>query len=66
MIGYTTLGTNDLVKASAFYDALFSEMGGSRIVADDHITAWGDATGKGMVAVIKPFNEEPRQSVMGR
>lgn len=29
MIGYTTLGTNDIGKAAAFYDALFAELGAS-------------------------------------
>ena len=27
MIGYTTIGTNDLEKATAFYDALFADLG---------------------------------------
>ena len=27
MIGYVTLGTNDLVRAAAFYDALLGELG---------------------------------------
>ena len=27
MIGYTTLGTNDLEKATAFCDALFKDLG---------------------------------------
>ena len=27
MIGYAMVGTNDLAKAKAFYDALFGEMG---------------------------------------
>ena len=27
MIGYVTLGTNDLPRAAAFYDALFGELG---------------------------------------
>ncbi len=28
MIGYLTLGTNDLDRAAAFYDALLAEIGG--------------------------------------
>jgi catechol 2,3-dioxygenase-like lactoylglutathione lyase family enzyme len=27
MIGYVTLGTNDLTRAAAFYDALLTEIG---------------------------------------
>ncbi len=30
MIGYVTLGTNDLDRARGFYDALLGELGASR------------------------------------
>ncbi len=30
MIGYVTLGTNDLDKARAYYDALLGEIGATR------------------------------------
>ena len=33
MIGYVTLGTNDLTRAAAFYDALLSEIGAKRSIA---------------------------------
>ena len=29
MIGYVTIGTNDLPRAAAFYDALLAELGGT-------------------------------------
>ncbi|PHQ69645.1 MAG: glyoxalase [Sneathiella sp.] len=58
MIGYATLGTNDLERASGFYDALLAEIGATRIMADDHITVWGTKPGNGMLAVIKPYNGE--------
>ena len=32
MIGYVTLGTNDLEKAAQFYDALLAEVGGKRFM----------------------------------
>ena len=32
MIGYVTLGTNDLPRAKAFYDALLGEIGIARIM----------------------------------
>jgi catechol 2,3-dioxygenase-like lactoylglutathione lyase family enzyme len=54
MIGYATLGTNDLAKASAFYDALLGEIGAKRMMADDHITIWTDGKGAGMLSVIVP------------
>ena len=30
MIGYVTLGTNDLARAAQFYDALLAEIGAKR------------------------------------
>jgi len=30
MIGYVTVGTNDIARATAFYDALLAEMGAKR------------------------------------
>ena len=32
MIGYVTLGTNDLPRATAFYDALLAEIGATRLM----------------------------------
>jgi catechol 2,3-dioxygenase-like lactoylglutathione lyase family enzyme len=58
MIGYATLGTNDPEKAVAFYDGLFSDLGVTKMAPNDRITLWTDASGKGMVAVISPFNGE--------
>ena len=30
MLGYVTVGTNDLEKAKTYFDALFAELGGKR------------------------------------
>ncbi len=59
MIGYITLGTNDIDRARAFYDPLLGELGASRIVDGGHITIWGTAPNRAMIGVIKPFNREP-------
>ncbi len=32
MIGYVTIGTNDLTRAAAFYDALLAEVGDKRMM----------------------------------
>jgi hypothetical protein len=32
MIGYVTLGTNNLARAAAFYDALLAEIGARRLM----------------------------------
>jgi predicted lactoylglutathione lyase len=58
MIGYITLGTNDLQRAGEFYDALLAELGAKRTMTDERMLAWGTAPNKTMLAVITPFNEE--------
>ena len=37
MIGYVTVGTNDLEKAKAFYDALAAELGAKRTFASERL-----------------------------
>lgn len=59
MIGYATLGTNNLEQANAFYDELFAQIGIGRTMTDPRMTVWGDAKGMGMFSVIIPFDEEP-------
>ena len=39
MIGYITLGTNDLPKAVAFYDVLLAELGAGRFMVEDTFVA---------------------------
>jgi len=58
MIGYVTLGTNDLAAASAYYDELLGTIGASRIFDTDTFVAWGNGpTGTGL-ALSMPFNGE--------
>lgn len=59
MIGYVTLGTNDLKKATAFYDALFASVGIGRVMETDTFVAWGSGMDKPAVSVMKPYNGEP-------
>ena len=58
MIGYVTLGTNDLARAARFYDALAGELGVPRFMQGDTHIAWGVAGGGAGVAVTKPFDGE--------
>lgn len=58
MIGYVTLGTNDLQKNAAFYDAIAAEMGVGRMMDFDTFIAWGSWDGPAGVALTKPFNGE--------
>lgn len=57
MIGYVTLGTNDMEKAKSFYDALLGEIGAKRAMDMDRIVLWAKQPGTPMLAVCKPFDE---------
>lgn len=56
MIGYVTLGTNDLERAAPFYDALAAELGTGRMFEWPGAIAWGTAGGAAGVALMKPFD----------
>ncbi len=58
MIGYVTLGTNDLSRAAAFYDALAAEMNTPRMMEFDTFIAWGTPDGPAGIAVTKPFDRQ--------
>jgi predicted lactoylglutathione lyase len=59
MIGYVTLGTNDLAKAAIFYDAIAKELGFGRFMEYETFIAWGEAGGAAGLGITKPFNGEP-------
>ncbi len=59
MIGYTTLGTNDIARAGRFYDALLAEFGAKRAMEMDRFIAWAATPGGAMVSVIKPYDGKP-------
>lgn len=59
MIGYVTLGTNDLPRAAKFYDALAAEMGTARMMEFDTFIAWGTAGGGAGIGLTKPFDGNP-------
>jgi predicted lactoylglutathione lyase len=59
MIGYVTLGTNDLDRAARFYDALLAEIGAGRFMQDDRFVAWAVAPDKPSFGVIKPWDGKP-------
>ncbi len=56
MIGYVTLGTNDIEKAAGFYDQLLGMIGAGRFMETDTFIAWAVAPGKPAVSVTKPFD----------
>lgn len=59
MIGYTMVGTNDLPKAIAFYDAVFKSVGVGRLMEMSKGMAWGIEWGVPMFAVTRPHDEKP-------
>jgi predicted lactoylglutathione lyase len=59
MIGYVTLGTNDLKRAAAFYDAIAKEMGVGRMMENETFIAWGKPGGGAGIGLTKPFDGKP-------
>lgn len=59
MIGYVTLGTNNLEKAADFYDALFGSIGAKRVLEEEnYFIAWSQTLNSPAVAAGVPFNKE--------
>ncbi|MCB1887865.1 MAG: VOC family protein [Rhodocyclaceae bacterium] len=56
MIAYCTLGTRDMTRATAFYDALLAELGAKRVLEWDRMVAWGNAPGAPMLSVVLPYD----------
>jgi predicted lactoylglutathione lyase len=56
MIGYATLGTNDIARAARFYDALLAEFGAKRAMESDRLILWATGPGQPMLSVIKPYD----------
>lgn len=56
MIGYVTLGTNDMEKAAAFYDELLGELGAGRFMETDQFIAWSLGSGSPALSVTRPYD----------
>ncbi len=59
MIGYITLGTNDLEKSASFYDELLNETGATRIYDTEKFVAWSVGEGTPMFSITRPFDGNP-------
>jgi catechol 2,3-dioxygenase-like lactoylglutathione lyase family enzyme len=59
MIGYVTVGTNDLERAVAFYDQLFAVIGAGRFMEEDRFVAWAVSPDSPGFAATKPYDENP-------
>jgi catechol 2,3-dioxygenase-like lactoylglutathione lyase family enzyme len=59
MIGYATIGANDLEKAKGFYDKVLEPLGGRRTMDfGDRMQFYG-GQGQSMLAVCKPYDGGP-------
>jgi len=57
MIGYATLGTNNLARAQAFYDALMAEIGAKRLMELPHgFTMYGARMDRPALAITPPYD----------
>lgn len=63
MIGYVTLGTNDLEKARTYYDGLLGELGAKRLMQleENGFTLYGVDMATPSIAITEPFNEQTAQ-----
>ena len=59
MIGYMTLGTNDLPRAAAFYDALLAEIGAKRLMDFGTGIAWGRSMNRCSLGIMQPCDKRP-------
>ena len=58
MIGYATVGTNDIDRARGYYDALFGSIGAGRIMEfpETGFTMYGTGLDRPGVAVTRPYD----------
>lgn len=63
MIGYVTLGTNDLARGARFYDAIAAELSAGRIMDNDQFIAWGPPDGGPGIGLTRPY--DGKQATVG-
>lgn len=59
MIGYVSVGTNDIKRAAAYYDKLMAELGARRIMDFGTFIVWGSGEGKPAFALAEPHDKKP-------
>ena len=62
MIGYVTLGTDDLDRARAFYDALLGSIGAKRLMQfpdeDGGFTMYGTSMSQPALVITRPYDKQ--------
>jgi len=59
MIGYVTLGTNDIARGARFYDAIAEELGVKRMGSTERLIIWGTPGGTAAIGLSLPFDGKP-------
>jgi catechol 2,3-dioxygenase-like lactoylglutathione lyase family enzyme len=59
MIGYATLGSNDIPRAAKFYDAVLGVIGEKRFMESGRSVVWAVAPDKPSLGVITPYDGKP-------
>lgn len=59
MIGYVTLGSNDIPRAAAFYDSLLGELGARRTMDFGRFVLWGTGSHSPSLAICTPHDKNP-------
>ncbi len=59
MIGYVTVGTNDMEKAAKYYDELLAGIGAKRFMEMETFIAWSNDPKACGFSITKPFDGNP-------
>ena len=56
MIGYVTVGVNDLEQTAKFYDSVFEGIGAKRLFTAPTFVGWYVQEGEPMFSIVKPYD----------
>lgn len=56
MIGYLTIGTNDLERAVTFYEGILERVGATKAYQTDTLAAWKFGEGSPLLMVTQPYD----------
>jgi len=65
LIAYSTLGVNDMARATVFYDAVFAPLGAVRDTTSPTWTGYVRAGDRGRFFLTRPFDRQPATSGNG-
>jgi Lactoylglutathione lyase and related lyases len=65
VLGYVTIGVNDMDKAIQFYDGLLSEIGARQLFGQDLIKFYSTGPEKSMITICLPYDENAPASRNG-